>query len=437
MRMYDIIEKKRDGYPLTDEEIRFFIQGYTEGSIPDYQASALCMAIYFQGMNDQEISVLTDAMASSGDQVDLSQYGHLSVDKHSTGGVGDKTSLVVLPLVASLGVKVAKMTGPGLGHTGGTVDKLLSIPGYRIQLSPEDFSLQVSRIGIAVVGQSKNLAPADKKLYALRDVTATVSSIPLITSSIMSKKLASGAKNIVLDVKVGSGAFMKSPEDAHLLAEKMVHIGQMCGRNVTAVLTNMNVPLGNNIGNALEVKEAVGVLRGEVFGELRDVCEELASNLICMAFEISPEKAASMVRDAIDDGSAYRKMLEWISAQGGDIRTLEDLSLLPKAKFEYDICSTHNGYITKMDAERVGITSVILGAGREVKDAPIDYGSGIILYKKAGDPVSIGEKLCTLYTDREDKIPEAEKMFRSALTIGFTKPVPQPLIYEIIRSKKS
>ena len=277
--MYDIIEKKRNGYSLSEEEIRFFIQGYTDGSIPDYQASALCMAIYFRGMDDQEISILTDAMAHSGDTVDLSRFGNLSADKHSTGGVGDKTSLIVIPVVASLGAKLAKMSGRGLGHTGGTVDKLESIPGYQTAMDGETFMQQVEKVGLAIVGQSGNLTPADKKLYALRDVTATVDSIPLITSSIMSKKLAAGAHNIVLDVKVGSGAFMKTPEQARELAVKMVTIGKLCGRNMAAVLSNMDVPLGTHIGNALEVKEALGVLRGEIHNDLREVCEVLASNI--------------------------------------------------------------------------------------------------------------------------------------------------------------
>ena len=433
MRMYDIIEKKRDGLALSDEEIRFFVDGYTDGSIPDYQASALCMAIFFRGMNDREISVLTDAMAHSGDMIDLSRFGTLSADKHSTGGVGDKTSLIVMPIVAALGAKVAKMTGRGLGHTGGTVDKLESIPGYQIALDSERFLTQVEDIGISLVGQSGNLTPADKKLYALRDVTATVNSIPLITSSIMSKKLAAGAHNIVLDVKVGSGAFMKTPADGRALAEKMVSIGKLCGRNMTAVLTNMDVPLGHNIGNALEVREAVAVLKGESRGDLREVCIALASNLIRMVFDFTEEEARRRVIDALGSGAAFSKLKEWISAQGGDTRCLDDPSLFPATAFAYEIQSPVNGYIRKMDAERIGITSVMLGAGRETKDAPIDYSAGIVLCKKVGERVSAGETLATLYTNRESALAEAAEHYLTALTFGETPPEPQPLIYEIVR----
>ena len=433
MRMYDIIEKKRDGLALSDEEIRFFVDGYTDGSIPDYQASALCMAIFFRGMNDREISVLTDAMAHSGDMIDLSRFGTLSADKHSTGGVGDKTSLIVMPIVAALGAKVAKMTGRGLGHTGGTVDKLESIPGYQIALDSERFLTQVEDIGISLVGQSGNLTPADKKLYALRDVTATVNSIPLITSSIMSKKLAAGAHNIVLDVKVGSGAFMKTPADGRALAEKMVSIGKLCGRNMTAVLTNMDVPLGHNIGNALEVREAVAVLKGESRGDLREVCIARASNLIRMVFDLTEEEARRRVIDALGSGAAFSKLKEWISAQGGDTRCLDDPSLFPATAFAYEIQSPVNGYIRKMDAERIGITSVMLGAGRETKDAPIDYSAGIVLCKKVGERVSAGETLATLYTNRESALAEAAEHYLTALTFGETPPEPQPLIYEIVR----
>ena len=433
MRMYDIIEKKRDGLALSDEEIRFFVDGYTDGSIPDYQASALCMAIFFRGMNDREISVLTDAMAHSGAMIDLSRFGTLSADKHSTGGVGDKTSLIVMPIVAALGAKVAKMTGRGLGHTGGTVDKLESIPGYQIALDSERFLTQVEDIGISLVGQSGNLTPADKKLYALRDVTATVNSIPLITSSIMSKKLAAGAHNIVLDVKVGSGAFMKTPADGRALAEKMVSIGKLCGRNMTAVLTNMDAPLGHNIGNALEVREAVAVLKGESRGDLREVCIALASNLIRMVFDLTEEEARRRVIDALGSGAAFSKLKEWISAQGGDTRCLDDPSLFPATAFAYEIQSPVNGYIRKMDAERIGITSVMLGAGRETKDAPIDYSAGIVLCKKVGERVSAGETLATLYTNRESALAEAAEHYLTALTFGETPPEPQPLIYEIVR----
>ncbi|MEE3394899.1 MAG: thymidine phosphorylase, partial [Candidatus Onthomonas sp.] len=384
-------------------------------------------------MNDREISVLTDAMAHSGDMIDLSRFGTLSADKHSTGGVGDKTSLIVMPIVAALGAKVAKMTGRGLGHTGGTVDKLESIPGYQIALDSERFLTQVEDIGISLVGQSGNLTPADKKLYALRDVTATVNSIPLITSSIMSKKLAAGAHNIVLDVKVGSGAFMKTPADGRALAVKMVSIGKLCGRNMTAVLTNMDAPLGHNIGNALEVREAVAVLKGESRGDLREVCIALASNLIRMVFDLTEEEARRRVIDALGSGAAFSKLKEWISAQGGDTRCLDDPSLFPATAFAYEIQSPVNGYIRKMDAERIGITSVMLGAGRETKDAPIDYSAGIVLCKKVGERVSAGETLATLYTNRESALAEAAEHYLTALTFGETPPEPQPLIYEIVR----
>ena len=390
MRMYDIIEKKRDGFELTDEEIRFFIEGYTDGSIPDYQASALCMAIFFQGMNDREITTLTMAMEKSGDTIDLSDFGTLSADKHSTGGVGDKTSLIVMPTVASLGAKVAKMTGRGLGHTGGTVDKLESIPGYQIALDSKAFLRQVHEIGIALVGQSGNLTPADKKLYALRDVTATVNSIPLITSSIMSKKLAAGAHNIVLDVKVGSGAFMKTPEDAAELATKMVTIGKMCGRKVTAVLSNMDAPLGYNIGNALEVKEAIEVLKGRSKGDLYEVCLTLASNLIHSVFDLPLEEARCKVVEAIDNGSAFNTFRTWIKAQGGDVRVIDDPDQFEKAPIAYEIRSPKAGYLSRMDAEEIGLVSVMLGAGREKKEDSIDYSAGIILAKKTGEKVEEG-----------------------------------------------
>lgn len=433
MRMYDIIEKKRNGHVLSEEEIRFFVQGYTDGSIPDYQASALCMAIYFQGMSDEEISILTDAMAHSGDTVDLSRFGDLSADKHSTGGVGDKTSLIVIPTVACLGAKLAKMSGRGLGHTGGTVDKLESIPGYQTSMDAEAFMKQVEDVGLAIIGQSGNLTPADKKLYALRDVTATVDSIPLITSSIMSKKLAAGAHNIVLDVKVGSGAFMKTPRQARELAQKMVDIGKMCGRNMAAVLSNMDVPLGTHIGNALEVKEAIAVLKGEVHNDLRDVCEVLASNLISMVLQIPLDKALEEVKEAIDSGKAFETMKAWIKAQGGDVRYIEDPALFPVSPVIYEVKSPASGYIEAMNAEEIGITSVMLGAGREKKEDAIDYSAGIILCKKVGDKVQAGDTLCLFHTAREQALPAAEAKYLAALKFGDSKPEAEPLIYEVIR----
>lgn len=433
MRMYDIIEKKRNGDSLTNEEIKFFVGGFTEGSIPDYQAAALMMAIYFNGMNERETVCLTDTMAHSGDTVDLSRFGTFSVDKHSTGGVGDKTSLIVAPVVASLGGKVTKMSGRGLGHTGGTVDKLESIPGYKTTLTNDEFLDQVEKVGIAVIGQSGNLTPADKKMYALRDVTATVESIPLITSSIMSKKIAAGSHSIVLDVKVGSGAFMKDLRHAKLLAEEMVKIGISCGRNMAAVITDMDTPLGNNIGNSLEVEEAVRVLRGEVKNDLYEVSVTLASLMVTLCLGTTLRGAEEKVRAVIEDGRAYEKMKEWILAQGGDVRCIEDLSLLPRSEYSCEVRSTFDGYITGFDTEKVGIVSVILGAGRESKEDSIDHGAGIILRKKTGDRVKPGDVLATLYTNRKEKIPEAEMLFNSCIKSSWAEPEKKPLIYKVIK----
>lgn len=433
MRIYDIILNKRNKKELTDEEIEFFVSGYTSGEIPDYQASALLMAIYFNGMTERETATLTDAMARSGDTVDLSCFGELSADKHSTGGVGDKTSFIVGPIVASLGGKVTKMSGRGLGHTGGTVDKLESIPSYKINLSNEEFISQVDKVGMAIIGQSGNLTPADKKIYALRDVTATVDSIPLITSSIMSKKIASGSHSIVLDVKVGSGAFMKTPEDAKILAENMVKIGKRCGRNMAALITNMDSPLGNTVGNALEIKEAVAVLKGEQGGDLKDICIELSAAMLSLIYGISLDVAREKALQALKSGKAYEKMLEWIGAQGGDTAYIKDTSLFPKSAFEYEVTSDCDGFITSMDTEGIGVASVILGAGRMKKDEKIDYSAGIVINKKTGDRVSKGETLCTLYTNDENAIEQAKKRYLSSLTFGQNKKEAEPLIYEVIK----
>ena len=433
MRMYDIIQKKRDGLSLTKEEIDFFIKGYTEGSIPDYQASALAMAIYFQGMNEEETTNLTLAMSNSGETLDLSVIDGITVDKHSTGGVGDKTTLIVTPIVASLGCKVAKMSGRGLGHTGGTVDKLESIKGFKVELSPEEFIEQVKKVGICVIGQSANLAPADKKLYALRDVTATVSSIPLIASSIMSKKLAAGSECIVLDVKTGSGAFMKTVEGATELSESMVNIGKNAGRKVAALITDMDIPLGTHIGNTLEVIEAVGVLKGEVNNDLKKVCVALASNIVSLAKNITLSEAERLVNEAIDSGSAFSKFREFISAQGGDVSYIDDISNMPKAGIKYEVISDSEGFIYHMDTEKIGLSSVMLGAGREKKEDLIDYTAGIILKKKTGDFVNIGDVLCEFYTNDEAKILTAEREYLSAIKIGDTKPEKSPLIYKIIK----
>ncbi len=432
MRMYDIIRKKRDGVELSADEIAFFIKGYVSGEIPDYHASALLMAIYLRGMTAAETAVLTDYMARSGDMVDLSRFGSLSVDKHSTGGVGDKTTLIAAPIAAALGCRVAKMSGRGLGHTGGTVDKLESIPGYNISPSPEKFLSTVERVGMAIVGQTGNLTPADKMLYALRDVTATVDSIPLITSSIMSKKLAAGSHSIVLDVKVGSGAFMKTEEEAEQLARNMVDIGKRCGRNMAAVLTNMDAPLGNAVGNALEVAEAAAVLRGEKKGDLYEISLALAENMVSLVYGEDYD-AAARVREAVESGAAYKKMCEWVEEQGGDSRCLADDTLLPKPQFKYNILCERDGFITAMDAEGIGVAAMLLGAGRRTKEDKIDYSAGIIINKKIGDRVLKGEPLCTLYTSNKDLLTTAAQQYSGSVKIGEHAPSARRLIYKIIK----
>ncbi len=432
MRMYDVIRKKRDGGELSDAEIAFFVDGFTKGEIPDYQASALLMAIFFRGMTERETVTLTDNMAKSGDTVDLSRFGMLSADKHSTGGVGDKTTLIVAPVVASLGGRMAKMSGRGLGHTGGTVDKLESIPGYRTSLSPDEFLGQVEKIGLSVIGQSGNLTPADKKLYALRDVTATVDSIPLITSSIMSKKLAAGSHNIVLDVKVGSGSFMKTPEDAETLAREMVKIGKGCGRNVRAVLSNMDVPLGSAVGNSLEVIEAANILKGADSGDLYEVSVILSAQLVSMVRGVSVEEAERAVREAIRSGAAFAKMKEWVSSQGGDVGYLDDTALFPAAKYGKDVTAPRGGYIFSTDAEKIGEASVVLGAGRASKEDAIDHAAGILIKKKTGDRVEKGDVICTLLTNDESSLADAEKEVLSAVGIGDEKPDNKPLVFGII-----
>lgn len=433
MRMYDVILKKRDGGKLTREEIAYFVSGYVDGTIPDYQAAALCMAIYFRGMDDDETVALTDCMARSGDTVDLSLFGTRSVDKHSTGGVGDKTTLIVAPIVASLGGKVAKMSGRGLGHTGGTVDKLESIPGMRVTMERDEFLHQVDEIGVAVIGQSGNLTPADKKLYALRDVTATIDSIPLITSSIMSKKLAAGSHSIVLDVKVGSGAFMKTYDDARTLALSMVRIGKSCGRNIAALLTNMDCPLGEAVGNSLEVIEAVEVLSGRSRGDLYEVCVALACEMISIQRGCSTDEAQTLVEDAIDSGKALHKMRAWVAAQGGDARLIDDTSRFASARHIVPVIADRDGYLTHMDAQAIGSAAAILGAGRATKEDSIDYAAGIVMKKKTGDSVKRGDILAYLHTERENSIAPAAERYRAALQFSDTKPDEQKLIYDIIR----
>lgn len=433
MRMYDIIRRKRDGEELTDEEIGYFVREYTEGRIPDYQAAAFCMAVFYKGMSDRETAVLTMRMAESGDMLDLSRYGELSVDKHSTGGVGDKTSLIVGPIAASLGCKVTKMSGRGLGHTGGTIDKLESIPGFRTTLSAQEFFDVIDKTGMAIIGQSDNLTPADKKLYALRDVTATVDSIPLIVSSIMSKKLAAGSHTITLDVKVGSGAFMKTPEQAGILARKMVAIGKACGRNMAAVLTDMDKPLGHAVGNSLEVQEAASVLRSEETGDLSRLCTILAAEMVSLVRKISQKDAEKMVKEVIRSGKALEKMAEWISAQGGDSSFLYEPEKLPPAKYRLEALAKRDGYIGSMNAEEIGRASALLGAGRILMEDKIDPGAGIMLEKLTGDSVRKGDVTAVLYTSDKDRFETARKVLEQAVTVTDEKPASKPLIYETVR----
>lgn len=436
MRMYDLIAKKRNGYELTDEEIKFMIDGYLENRIPDYQISAMLMAIYFKGMNDREISTLTNIIAHSGDMVDLSSIDGIKVDKHSTGGVGDKTTLIVAPIVASYGVKVAKMSGRGLGHTGGTVDKLEAIPNFKTTLSEQEFFDIVNKIGLCVIGQSGNLAPADKKLYALRDVTATVDSIPLIASSIMSKKLAAGNDCIVLDVKTGSGAFMKSLDDSILLAQKMVAIGENAGKKTVALITNMDIPLGNAIGNSLEVIEAVKTLHNQGASDLTKVSVNLAANMLYLANKGTLEQCIEMANKSLQDGSAFNKFVEMVEAQGGDTSVIKDTEKFIKSPYSYNVLAQKEGYITHIDTEKCGVASVVLGAGRETKDSDIDLSSGIIINKKVGDYVSKGDTVATLYSAKEETFISSENMLKEAITIEKEKPEVEPLIYARVEKDK-
>ena len=432
MRMYDIILKKRANLPLTDEEIRFVIDGYVKGEIPDYQVSALLMTIVFNGMNARELGTLTLAMAQSGNMVDLSNIDGITVDKHSTGGVGDKTTLIIAPLVAASGGKVAKMSGRGLGHTGGTIDKMESIPNLKVSLEQDAFINQVNKIGLAVIGQSEGLAPADKKLYALRDVTGTVDSIPLIASSIMSKKLASGAQAILLDVKVGSGAFMKNIEDARELAKAMVDIGKENGRSVKAILTDMDRPLGHAIGNALEIREVIDTLKGHGPEDLTHECIIMAAHMLVLSHICDYETALSRVQEALDSGAALERLRMMIDAQDGDSRVIDDESLLAIGKFTYDVTAPQDGYITHMNTEQCGIASVMLGAGRTVKDGPIDYSAGILMHKKTGDSVTVGECIATLYASDESLLSNAAKTYLEAITFGETAPIMADTILDIV-----
>ena len=432
MRMYDIILKKRANLPLSDKEIRFVIDGYVKGEIPDYQVSALLMTIVFNGMNARELGTLTLAMAQSGNMVDLSNIDGITVDKHSTGGVGDKTTLIIAPLVAACGGKVAKMSGRGLGHTGGTIDKMESIPNLKVSLEQDAFIDQVNKIGLAVIGQSEGLAPADKKLYALRDVTGTVDSIPLIASSVMSKKLASGAQAILLDVKVGSGAFMKNIEDARELAKAMVDIGKENGRSVKAILTDMDRPLGHAIGNALEIREVINTLKGHGPEDLTHECIIMAAHMLVLSRMYDYETALNRVQQALDSGAALERLRLMIEAQGGDSRVIDDDGVLTIGKFTYDVTSPQDGYITRMNTERCGIASVMLGAGRTVKDGPIDYSAGIVMHKKTGDAVSMGERIATLYASDESLFTNAAQTYLAAITIGNTAPKVVDTILDIV-----
>jgi len=434
MQMTDLIAKKRDGGTLTTEEIEFIIQGYTAGTIPDYQMSALCMAIVFQGMNDRETLDLTMAMMRSGETLDLSPIQGIKGDKHSTGGVGDKTSLILCPMVAACGVKIAKMSGRGLGHTGGTIDKLESFPGFVTGISEERFFENVNRIGIAIAGQTANLVPADKKLYALRDVTGTVPSIPLIVSSIMSKKLASGADVIVLDVKCGSGAFMKTEEQARELARGLTRVGRLAGRKVCAVITDMDEPLGCAVGNAIEVKEAISVLRGETKGELLELCLALGSCILTESgIAESEAQAREMLQETIAMGSALKKLAELVEGQYGDPAAVYDTSLLPTAPVCVEVESEQAGYVQHIEAEQVGLVSMHLGGGRATKESTIDLSVGLELHKKVADHVETGESLATIYAPNEQKAAEAAVLLRRCYTFSDT-PVEKPkFIKDIIR----
>lgn len=430
MRMIDIIEHKKQGLELTKDEIEFFVSGFTSGKIPDYQASALAMAIYFNKMSDEETSVLTNAMAKSGDMLDLSFFGNLSVDKHSSGGVGDKTTLVVAPIAAALGCIVAKMSGRGLGFTGGTIDKLESIPNFNTQMSPQEFINQAKDIGIVVAGQTGNMAPCDKKLYALRDVSATVDCMPLIASSIMSKKLAAGSKNIVLDVKCGDGAFMKSKEDATHLANEMIKIGTALGRNVSAVISDMNSPLGFAVGNTLEVVEAVKILKGEKVPRLYELCITLASHMVSSCKGISLDSAKEQCEAAIENGSALKKLCDLVKAQGGDESYIKDESKFPLAKYKYEIKAEKDGYISLLEAEKIGNASCLLGAGRSVKDDKIDMLAGIVLSVKVGDKISKNDTVMTLYSSSEEKIKNALSTALSSIKISDKKVKEQNVIID-------
>jgi pyrimidine-nucleoside phosphorylase len=434
MRMVDLILKKRNGEELTKEEIHFIIDGYTKGEIPDYQISAWTMAVYFQGMTEKETGILTEAIVRSGEQVDLSGiYGH-KADKHSTGGVGDTTTLVLAPLVASAGIPVAKMSGRGLGHTGGTIDKLESFSGFKVELNREQFLEQVNRIGVAVIGQSGNLTPADKKLYALRDVTGTVESIPLIASSIMSKKIAAGADSIVLDVKTGSGAFMKDLDKAKELAKAMVNIGKHVGRNTIAIISDMNQPLGYAVGNVLEVKEAIATLKGEGPKDLEELCLTLGSFMLVLSERAQDfEEGYQILKEKIADGSALNKLRELVQAQNGDVNQVDQPDLLPKASYQIEVKSPTSGYVSRIACDQLGTSAMLLGAGRATKEDKIDLAVGLVLNKKIGDPVEKGETLLTLHANSQKNIEQVMNMIIDAYEFSSEKAETPTLIYEVIK----
>lgn len=428
MRMFDIIAKKRDGKVLTSEEIEFFVNGYVNGDIPDYQISALLMAIYLNGMNVDETTTLTMLMARSGEVIDLSSIPGIKVDKHSTGGVGDKTTFIISPIVASCGVPVAKMSGRGLGHTGGTIDKMESIPGMKTNIDREEFFDIVRNVGACVIGQSGNIVPADKKLYALRDVTATIESIPLIASSIMSKKLAAGSDAILLDVKTGSGAFMKTTDEAIELAKAMVAIGEKVGRKTIALITDMDRPLGKSIGNALEMKEVCDTLKGKGPKDLTELCLTLATNMLYLAGKGSLDDCYNLAKDALESGKAFEKLKEMVKAQGGDVSVIEDNSKFESSKVAKGLAAAQEGYIYSMDTEKCGVASMILGAGREKKEDTIDYSAGVIIHKKIGDYVKRGDLIASLYSSSEEKCINSSRLLGEAIKISSVEPVVKPIV---------
>lgn len=433
MRAFDIIAKKRDKKELSKEEIEFFIGGYSKGEITDYQASALLMAIYLNGFNEEETVNLTMAMINSGDVVDLSEIEGIKVDKHSTGGVGDKTSLILVPMVAAAGAKVAKLSGRGLGHTGGTLDKLEAIPGFNINVNEKDFISYVNKSGLVIAGQTQNLVPADKKLYALRDVTATIDSIPLIAASIMSKKIASGSDAILLDVKYGDGAFMKTKEDAEKLAKAMVSIGKGINRNTSAAITLNGEPLGYAIGNALEIKEVIDVLSGKGPEDLRELCLTLGTQMLKISeVETDPVKGRALLEEVISNGLALEKLKELVKNQGGDTSFIENKNLFKISDIKHEVLAKEEGYVYELNAEKVGIASLLAGAGRETKDDTIDYGAGIILNKKIGDYVKAGELLATIYTSDSNRLKSSEDMLLSAYLFKDIKPEKTQIVYKII-----